>query len=136
MRFQWRPLRPGELDAELIWLSVTVVSGVVGAIWLALHLPVPQCTFRALTGLPCVTCGATRGVSALLQGDLLAAWHSNPLVLLGIAAAGVFDFYALAVLLARGRRLRIAFTARPIRRVLLALGCAIVLLNWIYLLRQ
>jgi hypothetical protein len=30
------------------------------------------CPFRALTDLPCLFCGITRGVSALLHGD----WHS------------------------------------------------------------
>jgi len=136
MRFEWRPLRPGELDAELIWLSVTVASAAIGVTWLALHLPMPQCTFRSLTGFPCVTCGATRSVNALLHGDVLAAWRLNPLVLLGLATVAVFDAYALVVLLARARRLRVAFTARPLRRAAVAIGCAVVLLNWIYLLRQ
>ena len=136
MRFQWRRLRPGELDAELIWLCVTVATAATGAIWFALRLPVPQCTFRALTDLPCVTCGATRAAMALLQGDLFAAWRSNPLVFVAIAAVLIFDLYALAVLLARARRLRVAFPARRMRAALAAIGSAAVLLNWIYLLRR
>src|SRR3712207_7296695 len=31
-------------------------------------------SFRALTGVPCVTCGATRAATALLQGDVATAF--------------------------------------------------------------
>ena len=136
MRLAWRRLRPGELDAELIWLSVTVAAGAIGLIWLALHLPFPRCTFLAITGLPCVTCGATRAAMALVQGDLVAAFWLNPLVFAGMAAVALFDLYALAVLLARAPRLRVAFPTRRARPVLVAISCGVLLLNWIYLLRQ
>jgi hypothetical protein len=136
MRVQWRRLRPGELDAELIWLSMTVASAALGLIWLALHLPFPRCTFLTVTGLPCVTCGATRAAMALLRGDLAAAFWLNPLVFVGMAAVALFDLYALTVLLARAPRLRVAFPTRQARRALVAISCGVLLLNWIYLLRQ
>ena len=136
MRFQWRRLRPGELDAELIWLCVTLATGALGLIWVALHLPLPRCTFLAVTGLPCVTCGATRAAMALAEGDLSAAFWLNPLVFVGMAAVALFDLYALAVLLARAPRLRIAVSSRRARPVLVAISCGALLLNWIYLLRQ
>jgi hypothetical protein len=134
MRFHWRPLRPGELDTELVWLCVTIASAGLAAVWLSLQLPTPQCTFRSLTGYPCVTCGATRGVMALLQGNVFAAWRLNPLVAVGLSAVAVFNLYALAVLLTGARRLRVSFTARA-WKTSLAIGGTAVLLNWIYLLR-
>ena len=136
MHFQWRRLRPGELDAELIWLCVTVASAALGLMWLALHLPLPRCTFRTITGFPCVTCGATRGAVALAQGDVSAAFWLNPLVFVGIAAVALFDLYALVVLLTRAPRLRLTFPAPRARPVLVAISCGVLLLNWIYLLRQ
>jgi hypothetical protein len=136
MRFQWRRLRPGELDAELIWLSVTVASAALGLVWLALQLPFPRCTFRAITSLPCVTCGATRAAIALAEGDLRAAFWLNPLVFIGMAAVAVFDVYALSVLVARAPRLRADFSSRQARPVLVGISCGALLLNWIYLLRQ
>lgn len=136
MRFQWRRLRSGELDAELIWLCVTVASAALGLIWLALHLPLPRCTFRTITGLPCVTCGATRAAVASAQGDIPAAFWLNPLVFVGIAAVALFDLYALVVLVTRAPRLRLTFPARRARPVLVAISCGALLLNWIYLLRQ
>jgi hypothetical protein len=86
MRLEWRRPRAGELDAELIWLCVTVASGAIGMVWLALQLPVPQCTFRTLTGVPCVTCGATRAAMALMEGNIVGAFWLNPLVFVGMAA--------------------------------------------------
>jgi len=136
MRLEWRRLRAGELDAELIWLCVTVASGAIGMVWLALQLPVPQCTFRTLTGVPCVTCGATRAAMALMEGNIVGAFWLNPLVFVGMAAVALFNLYALAVLLMRAPRLRVVAPARRVRRTLVAISCSVLLLNWIYLLRQ
>lgn len=41
----------------------------------------PRCPFNWLTGLDCPACGSTRMVHALLHGDLVAAWHFNPVML-------------------------------------------------------
>lgn len=37
------------------------------------------CPFKLLTGMDCPTCGTTRGVAALLNGDISSAWSYNPL---------------------------------------------------------
>ncbi len=39
------------------------------------------CILHATTGLNCPLCGSTRMAAALLRGDLNAAWHYNPVVL-------------------------------------------------------
>lgn len=41
----------------------------------------PACPIHRLTGLLCPGCGGTRALIALLHGDLLSAWHRNPLML-------------------------------------------------------
>ncbi|MDQ6654674.1 MAG: DUF2752 domain-containing protein [Verrucomicrobiota bacterium] len=136
MRVSLRHLAPGELDHELIWLSVSVASAAAISSWLALHLPWPACVFRALTGLPCVTCGATRASYALLHGHASIAWRLNPLATLALGAVAVFDLYAAAVLLARLPRVRIGFRSLADRRAVCALLFAAALLNWAYLLRS
>jgi hypothetical protein len=45
---------------------------------------VPLCPLRALTGLNCPLCGATRATYALLHGDVATALHDNALYLIGI----------------------------------------------------
>jgi hypothetical protein len=50
---------------------------------------VPLCAFRLSSGRPCPLCGGTRACAALVEGNLAAAWQSNPglLPVLAVAAA-------------------------------------------------
>jgi hypothetical protein len=61
---------------------------VAGAAWLfldhSLSGSATLCLFKSATGLPCPSCGTTRSLAVLLQGDLFQALSINPL---GIAAA-------------------------------------------------
>ena len=47
------------------------------------------CPFRAVTGWDCPLCGGTRMGSALLHGDVAAAFAFNPVALVAIALLGV-----------------------------------------------
>lgn len=47
------------------------------------------CPFRAVTGWECPLCGGTRMGSALLHGDVTAAFAFNPLALVGITLLGI-----------------------------------------------
>ena len=65
---------------------------LAGYIWLGYHLlmhdrhqeAVTLCMFKNITGLPCPSCGITRSVLYLLQGNVWQAILINPL---GIVAA-------------------------------------------------
>lgn len=48
--------------------------------------PYPACPFRLLTGLWCPACGSTRGLHALLRGDVVAAAGFNVLLLVALPA--------------------------------------------------
>ncbi len=102
--------------------------------WLAFGLAWPRCTFHALTGIPCVTCGATRAALSLFHADPAAAWRFNPLATIAICGVGVFDVYAAAVLAMRARRLRVRLSSAASRRVVAGAVVAVALLNWAYLL--
>jgi hypothetical protein len=51
-----------------------------------------ECTFRALTGLPCASCGMTHAFVALARGDPGGAWSASPL---GALVAGGAWLYAI-----------------------------------------
>lgn len=134
MQLSWRRPAPRELDYELLLSGISIGGLGAGALWFALHLPWPHCAFRALTGLPCVTCGATRSLIQLLHGHFLAAWTLNPLAFLALCATAAFDLYALAVLTTRAPRLRIGHFARAEKNFARILVIALLASNWIYLL--
>ncbi len=134
MQAGWRRLEPGELDHELIWLSVSLLSLVLGFTWLAWGLPWPHCLFLAMTGHPCMTCGATRAVIAFARGHFVEALRWNPLAFVAFCAISLFDVYAAVVLITRAPRLRFsAFTSAEKRFVRLLVVAALAF-NWAYLL--
>jgi hypothetical protein len=90
-----------------------------------------QCPFRALTGLPCASCGMTHAFVHLAHGAPGAAWAANPLG--ALLAAG---FWAYAVL----DLVRVVFDAPFPRlgsaacRALAVTGIVALLVNWAWLL--
>ncbi len=133
MRLQWARHRKENLTPA--WVGVGLGLLVLGAAGLvAERLParfLPPCGFHLITGHPCPTCGATRMVLDLLHGRLAASFHSNPLLLLILAA---LVLWALAGLVARfaGRDLTIELSPREEKWFWLGLLVAF-LLNWWYL---
>lgn len=71
-------------------LTVLFLSAAFALVWLRLRLPTPGCLFHAWTGIPCPTCGSTRLVEALLDGDPLAAFSLNPLVFTALAGVSIW----------------------------------------------
>lgn len=134
MRLLWRRRASHEPDHELIWLAVSVAAMAAAAGWLALALPWPKCPFLATTGLPCVTCGATRSTIAFLQGDFFAALRWNPLAFVAVCGVAAFDLYATLVLGGRMPRLRIVDWTRTEKNVVRIAVISLLALNWIYLL--
>jgi len=134
MRLLWRRRSAHEPDHELIWLAVSAASIVGGAAWLALGLPWPRCPFLTVTGLPCVTCGATRSAIAFLHGDFLSALRWNPLAFVAFFTLVAFDLYAAVVLLGQRTRLRIVDWTLSEKNVARIAVLSLLALNWIYLL--
>jgi hypothetical protein len=129
-----RQITAQEIDHELVWLLVSLGTVLGLALWFAARLPTPQCAFHTLTGLPCVTCGATRSAFQFLRGHFAASLLFNPLAFLAFCSVTIFDLYAVAVLIMRAPRFRLRNFTHAEK--LLARGGAIALVagNWLYLL--
>ena len=100
-------------------LAGCVVVGVVDPN--TTHI-LPQCAFKAMTGLDCPGCGMTRGLHALLHGDLLRAVSHNVLLVVIIATGAVWFGWNLLA-----RRLgRPTLHLRYRRNAWIAIGLAVV----------
>jgi hypothetical protein len=108
----------GELD---------VAIGEAGSAQYHLHLVKPFCVVKAVTGRPCPGCGITRGLLAILRGDLRRAWHLNP------ASFAVLLFFAHAAATAAGESLGTIAPERAAARRLVAdrILLASLLLSWL-----
>lgn len=129
-----RQIGPHEIDHELVWLLVSLGTFLGLALWFTARLPTPQCAFHSLTGLPCVSCGATRSAIQFLHGHFAASLLFNPLAFLAYSSVVVFDLYAIVVLITRAPRFRVG-NFSPSEK-LFARSIVIILLagNWLYLL--
>lgn len=132
MRIEWQPV-PRTFGFPLwavllivVWLAL--LSAVV-AMERAAGNDVVVCRFRALTGIPCPTCGSTRALLALARGRLFEAFAHNPLAV----TAGVFGTAWLVARVGFGRRLSVSPAVRA-RGHLWLLAAVLLLANWGYVI--
>ena len=118
---------------DLAW-SFCALAFLAGALvhpYLENHLCL-HCTFKELTGIPCMTCGSTRCLVHFAHLNFADALGCNPLAF-GLCVFSVFVLcYTLAVRLAGMPRLTLAATPRG-WRTFRALLVALPLANWAYL---
>jgi hypothetical protein len=120
------------LPLGAIFLGIAVAGTAAVALLGLDRLPIAVCTFRAVTGLPCLTCGATRAAARLAFGDVAGAFAMNPLATAGALALVPWGIADLA-LMTRGRAL-VVEVARPAAAwALRGLAVAAVVVNWAYL---
>lgn len=82
--------------------------------------------------MPCLTCGSTRMLDALLAGKIVEAVLWNPLVFLGLAGITAWVF-TTATGMALGRPARRLVAGRGERLGLWLLGAGLVAAGWAYL---
>ncbi len=86
------------------------------------------CPIKFFTGWPCLTCGSTRALRALVDLDLITAFTMNPLVTaLTLAGVGYLGFGVLT-------RREPPDSERGWSRKVQAIGLLLIVCNWIYLL--
>lgn len=83
------------------WLAVALLAfAALGWGLTSLHSRgwfwIPPCPFKQATGLPCLTCGMTRCLVALSQGELRQAFHWHPVGTIGLfllPLLGLWDLF-------------------------------------------
>ena len=81
------------------WFALVAVVAVLGIRVLALVAPwlpaLPPCPFKSLTGLPCATCGLTRCILALGQGQWGEAFHWHPAAVVTLECLPILGLWDL-----------------------------------------
>ena len=90
-----------------------------------------ECPFRALTGLPCASCGMTHAFVALARGDAGGAWSASPL---GALLAGGAWLYAILDLGRVAVGLPWPSLPQRARRALAVAALSAAALNWAWML--
>lgn len=89
-----------------------------------------MCTFKALTGQPCLACGMTRSWIHLVHGHPLAAIAQNPLgSLLAVATIAALGYAALRQAGLPALRLQASHAEAWTLR---GLAIAAIMSNWVY----
>lgn len=110
----------------LVWMGLGVAAVLLSA---HLNRPVELCLIKRFTGLPCPTCGFTRGVLSLLSGRPGPAWLYNPLL---FSVLGLFiAVTGIRILFARSLRIRLTGPERAVAWLLAAILFAV---NWVYII--
>jgi hypothetical protein len=121
----------GGLPLGAILLGIASLGGLAIALLHLDRLPLFVCLFRAATGIPCMTCGATRAAARLVAGDIMGALAMNPLATVAASGLVVWGMADLA-LLPRGAALAVDVTPGTARALRIG-AVAAVLVNWAYL---
>ena len=120
----------GDIVFGLIYGTIAILALIAVRVLPVLEL-MPLCVFKAFTGIPCPTCGATRSMVHLAHGNLAASVVMNPAIPLLMIAALLMFAHDVASLFS-GSRISLALTPRE--ATLIRAGAVVVLLaNWTYL---
>ncbi len=129
-----------------IFILVLALVGYAWVLWIALSgggnsTSVPEvCLFRAVTHLPCPSCGTTRAIGLLLRGDPGGSLMTNPFGIIDALALLLVPLWAIADLLRRRDSLFRCYNSFESfvvgRKWITSVAVALVAINWIWNIRK
>ena len=120
-----------------------LIACLLGYVWLAISALIIKsgsyahgvCIFKNITNIPCPSCGTTRSVILLLQGDIINSLLYNPFGIIVSTIMLVTPFWLGIDLLTKGDSL-FSFYNRiesiPKKPGIAVLLIVLVLINWIW----
>ncbi|MEE9555290.1 MAG: DUF2752 domain-containing protein [candidate division Zixibacteria bacterium] len=130
MRIRFDKYNPGS-SVHMIWGAIALLVIVTAGLYRDLIGLMPACVFHGITGIPCLTCGATRSVVSLSTFDLTSSFLLNPLLVIFIIGIIIFSSLHLAGFVFK-RKLNLELTPQEKKGIRIAV-IALIALNWIYL---
>lgn len=128
---KWRPLTVAERQLAFVWGGLVLAVIALKPLWMFVAPYLRPCVFRSITGVPCPTCGATRGAMALLDGRWLDGLAFNPLV---ATAATVFVVGGVVAPVWAWRRGSTPALGHPLPLWLRIALVAVFLANWAWVI--
>ena len=132
MRIVSKKRAAGDSDLGIIYGGIALLALLAGRFVPVLDV-LPGCAFQGMTGVPCLTCGATRSIVGLASGNILDSLSINPLISLAIIAGLSLFLYSLCTLLFNLPRKGFSFSHRE-KSILRIAAVLLVLANWVYLI--
>jgi hypothetical protein len=117
----------------LLWCVVALSLLALSPLLTAMAPLFPHCPFHVITGIPCPSCGATRGGLALLRGHVLSALAFNPLAVLA-ECSFLLGGLAAPLYLALGGKLPVL--PKPLPGWLRGAAVAVIFVNWVWLIAR
>ena len=111
-----------------MWLNPYREDGAARRLETHLQLGLPECTFKALTGKPCPSCGMTTSFALFVRGDLLNSLRANCVGTLLATFCLVLIPYSL-VSACRGRYVFLLSVEWLLPRFIVVF-CVLLLLRW------
>ena len=124
--------KKGQIEFGIIYGGIALVALCTARLF-PLCSVLPACAVKGITGIPCPTCGSTRAIVHLAQGDIAAALLMNPLVSACVLGACLYFIYSLITLKPGIPRFTVVISERE--RMVLQVGIVVALVvNWMYLI--
>lgn len=119
-------------NIHIIWGPMALLIIVAAGFFKDFIDLLPPCIFHRVTGVPCLTCGATRSIVALSQLDFAASFIHNPLTTIFAIALVIFSSISLFGYIFK-KSLVLKFSGRE-KGVLRIGAVALIALNWLFLI--
>jgi hypothetical protein len=123
---------PAATNIHIIWGPIALLVIAAAGFFKDFLDLLPPCIFHKVTGVPCLTCGATRSIVALSRLDFASSFLHNPLTMIFAIALVVFSSISLFGYIIK-KSLVLKFSERE-KRALRIGAVALIALNWLFLI--